>query len=108
MIDIISDAVKSDELKWLANGSEFLVEQNNLESNSSSKAKTYTSFNCSQKSLPEFANNPIDVMPGITIARLAPGQVKVLFSFLGIVPILILAILSLNKSLKIGFLKVRS
>lgn len=66
--------VKSEELKWLPNGSEFLLEGQSPDSSSSSKPQTYTSFSCSQESLPEFAKNPISAMPDITIARLGPGQ----------------------------------
>ncbi|CAN6448286.1 unnamed protein product [Victoria cruziana] len=64
--------VKSGQLQWLSNGSEFLKEQ----SDSSSKPKTYTDFSCDQRSLPEFANNAVTVQdPDIIIARLGPGQV---------------------------------
>ncbi|PSR95569.1 DNA-directed RNA polymerases I and III subunit rpac1 like [Actinidia chinensis var. chinensis] len=67
--------VKSDELIWLPNGSEFPLEAANLTSNSTSKPKTYTSFRCSQDSLPEFSENPIGLKyPDITIAKLGPGQ----------------------------------
>ncbi|KAK2640116.1 hypothetical protein Ddye_027911 [Dipteronia dyeriana] len=55
--------VKSEDLAWLPNGSEYLLEGQNPDSSSSSKPKTYTSFSCSQDSLPE-----------IIIARLGPGQ----------------------------------
>ncbi|KAL5735619.1 hypothetical protein ACOSP7_030080 [Xanthoceras sorbifolium] len=66
--------VKTQDLKWLPNGSEFVLEGQNPDSSSSSKPRTYTSFCCSQESLPEFANNPISPMQDITIARLGPGQ----------------------------------
>ncbi|KAF8414281.1 hypothetical protein HHK36_002283 [Tetracentron sinense] len=67
--------VKSDELKWLPNGSELLLATENPNSNSSSRPKTYTSFSCSQDSLPEFSNNPIGPKHhDIIIAKLGPGQ----------------------------------
>ncbi|KAJ0101669.1 hypothetical protein Patl1_03882 [Pistacia atlantica] len=66
--------VKTNELKWLPNGSELLLDSKNSDSNPTSKPRTYTSFSCSQASLPKFANNPINPMPEITIARLGPGQ----------------------------------
>lgn len=67
--------VKSDELKWLPNGSEFVLESEKLTANSTSKPKTYTSFSCSQDSLPEFAKDPIRVKhPDIILAKLGPGQ----------------------------------
>ncbi|CAI9116666.1 OLC1v1017872C2 [Oldenlandia corymbosa var. corymbosa] len=67
--------VKSEELKWLPNGSEFLLAKGNSASNQDSKQKTYTSFSCSQDSLPEFADNPIAPKHAdIIIAKLAPGQ----------------------------------
>ncbi|ERN19212.1 DNA-directed RNA polymerases I and III subunit rpac1 isoform X1 [Amborella trichopoda] len=63
--------VKSDQLKWLPGGSELPM----AAADSSSKIKTYTSFSCSQDSLPEFSNNPITpAYPDITIARLRSGQ----------------------------------
>lgn len=65
--------VKSDKLKWLPNGSEFLLE--NSASNTTSKPKTYTSFNCSQVSLPEFSKNKIaPTHDDILIDKLGPGQ----------------------------------
>nr|GMC53409.1 DNA-directed RNA polymerases I and III subunit rpac1 isoform X1 [Ipomoea batatas] len=68
-------SVKSSELKWLPNGSEFVLATENSASSSASKPKTYTSFSCSQDSLPEFSNNPIaPKYPDITIARLGAGQ----------------------------------
>ncbi|GAB4845909.1 hypothetical protein Ancab_024914 [Ancistrocladus abbreviatus] len=67
--------VKSEDLKWLPNGSEFLLATENKDPGSTSKAKTYTSFSCSQESFPEFSTNPIwPRHPDITIARLGPGQ----------------------------------
>ncbi|AEE33738.1 DNA-directed RNA polymerase family protein [Arabidopsis thaliana] len=63
--------VLTSDLKWLPNGSELLRESENK----TSKPKTYTSFSCSQDSLPEFANNPITPCDlDILIAKLAPGQ----------------------------------
>ncbi|CAK7324484.1 unnamed protein product [Dovyalis caffra] len=62
--------VYSQELKWLPNGSEFAKESENP----NSKPSTYTSFSCSQDSLPEFASNPISAMEDIIIAKLGPGQ----------------------------------
>lgn len=75
-------AVKTNELKWLPNGSELPLETK-PDSNPSSKPRTYTSFSSSQDSLPEFSNNPIRPMLDITIARLGPGQVKFLSAFSG-------------------------
>ncbi|XWS27703.1 hypothetical protein CRYUN_Cryun25bG0004000 [Craigia yunnanensis] len=67
--------VKSDELKWLPNGSELVKESRNATSDSSSKPETYTSFTCSQDTFPEFAKNPIAPKhPDIIIAKLGPGQ----------------------------------
>ncbi|KAL8142150.1 hypothetical protein V2J09_015182 [Rumex salicifolius] len=67
--------VKTDELKWLPNGSAFLLGTEKQDSASSSKPKTYTSFNNSQDSIPEFSRNPISpTHPDISIARLGPGQ----------------------------------
>ncbi|XP_009379477.2 DNA-directed RNA polymerases I and III subunit rpac1-like isoform X1 [Pyrus x bretschneideri] len=69
-------SVKSKELIWLPNGSEFPLESQDTKSESSSKQKTYTSFTCSQDSLPEFSDNPIaPTSRDIIIARLGPGQV---------------------------------
>ncbi|VVA90827.1 unnamed protein product [Arabis nemorensis] len=63
--------VLTNELKWLPHGSEFLKESGG----STSKPKTYTSFNQSQDSFPEFADNPITpTHPDILIAKLSPGQ----------------------------------
>ncbi|OMO83774.1 DNA-directed RNA polymerase, RBP11-like protein [Corchorus capsularis] len=65
--------VKSDELKWLPNGSELVKES--TPSDSASKPETYTSFSCSQETIPEFAKNPIaPKYPDIIIAKLGPGQ----------------------------------
>ncbi|KAG5383027.1 hypothetical protein IGI04_034497 [Brassica rapa subsp. trilocularis] len=69
--------VLTNELQWLPNGSEFLKETggSTSNSNSNSKPKTYTSFSCSQDSLPEFADNPITpTYLDILIAKLSPGQ----------------------------------
>ncbi|GMH05831.1 hypothetical protein Nepgr_007671 [Nepenthes gracilis] len=69
------NTVKSDELKWLPNGSEFLLATEDNDSDPAAKARTYTSFSCGQDSLPEFSVNPICARhPDITIARLGPGQ----------------------------------
>lgn len=71
--------MKSDELKWLPNGSEFLLSKNKSTSDSTAKTKTYTSFSCSQDSLPEFLNNPIAPKhDDIILAKLGPGQVCLL------------------------------
>lgn len=68
--------VKSDELKWLPGGSKFLLSPEKSNSDSGSKTKTYTSFSCSQDSLPEFSNNPIGPRhDDIILAKLGPGQV---------------------------------
>ncbi|CAJ1963847.1 unnamed protein product [Sphenostylis stenocarpa] len=65
--------VKSDKLKWLPNGSELPCED--VRSNAGSKPKTFTSFTCSQDSLPEFSGNSISVTyPDIILAKLGPGQ----------------------------------
>lgn len=67
--------VKSDELKWLPNGSEFPLATENSAAKSNFKPKTYTSFSCSQVSLPEFSKNPI--VPNhqdIILAKLGAGQ----------------------------------
>lgn len=70
-------AVKSEELKWLPNGSELLLGTEKSASGSTSKPKTYTSFTSSQDSLPELSKNPIcPTYPDITIARLGSGQVS--------------------------------
>ncbi|KAF6145115.1 hypothetical protein GIB67_013466 [Kingdonia uniflora] len=67
--------VKSNELKWLPNGSEFEMVTGSTSSDPNTKKKTYTSFSCSQDSLPEFANNPITPKhEDIIISKLGPGQ----------------------------------
>ncbi|KAK6934626.1 DNA-directed RNA polymerase, RpoA/D/Rpb3-type [Dillenia turbinata] len=67
--------VKSDELKWLPNGSEFVLATEKQGSNSTAKPKTYTSFTCSQDTMPEFSSNPISPKyPDIILAKLGPGQ----------------------------------
>ncbi|KAF3453289.1 hypothetical protein FNV43_RR03729 [Rhamnella rubrinervis] len=66
--------VKSNELKWLPNGSEFPLVVEGSNQGSSSKPKTYTSFACSQKSLPEFSDHSIGAMEEIIISKLGPGQ----------------------------------
>lgn len=68
-------SVKSGDLKWLPDGSEFELDTEKPASTSDSKPRTYTSFSCSQKSLPEFSNIPIaPTHHDITLARLGPGQ----------------------------------
>ncbi|QCD78199.1 DNA-directed RNA polymerases I and III subunit RPAC1-like [Vigna unguiculata] len=65
--------VKSDKLKWLPNGSELPCED--VKPNTSSKPKTFTSFTCSQNSLPGFPSNSIDLTDSdIILAKLGPGQ----------------------------------
>lgn len=72
----LKNAVKSSELKWLPDGSEFVLGPEKPSQDSTSKPKTYTSFNCSQKSLPEFSNDPIAPKhDDIVIAKLGVGQV---------------------------------
>ncbi|XP_057765418.1 uncharacterized protein LOC130986144 [Salvia miltiorrhiza] len=67
--------VKSDELKWLPNGSEFVLSAEKSNPDSTAKAKTYTSFSSSQDSLPEFVNNPIAPKhDDIILAKLGPKQ----------------------------------
>ncbi|CAH8348795.1 unnamed protein product [Eruca vesicaria subsp. sativa] len=67
--------VLTKDLEWLPNGSEFLKETGGSTSTSTTKPKTYTSFSCSQDSLPEFADNPITPSYlDILIAKLSPGQ----------------------------------
>lgn len=69
-----TNAVKSDKLKWLPNGSELPCED--VKPNAGSKPKTFTSFTCSQDSLPEFSNNSIGLTySDIILAKLGPGQV---------------------------------
>ncbi|AAB71974.1 RNA polymerase subunit (isoform B) [Arabidopsis thaliana] len=63
--------VLTSELKWLPNGSELIKESGG----STTTPKTYTSFNHSQDSFPEFAENPIrPTLKDILIAKLGPGQ----------------------------------
>lgn len=72
--------MKSDALKWLPNGSELIAD--NTKTNADSKAKTFTSFSCSQSSLPGFSKKPI--APNnldIILAKLGPGQVTPPSSF---------------------------
>lgn len=67
--------VKSKELKWLPNGSEFPLATETSASKSPSKPKTYTSFSSSQDSLPEFSEKPISPCHhDIILAKLGPGQ----------------------------------
>ncbi|GAB2245965.1 hypothetical protein Droror1_Dr00001458 [Drosera rotundifolia] len=68
--------VESKEMEWLPNGSVFPLSSERQDSSSStSEQKTYTSFSCSQATMPEFASNPICLTHGhIPIARLGPGQ----------------------------------
>lgn len=66
--------MKSDELKWLPNGSELPCEDD--KPIGGSKPKTFTSFTCSQDSLPEFSSNPLGLTySDIILAKLGPGQV---------------------------------
>lgn len=77
----MGNAVKSEELKWLPNGSEFVLATETSTSNLTSKPKTYTSFTCSQESMPEFRGKAIAPFHSdITIAKIGPGQVMVHFS----------------------------
>ncbi|KAG6465977.1 DNA-directed RNA polymerases I and III subunit RPAC1-like [Zingiber officinale] len=63
--------VKSDHLKWLPNGSELEI----ATLDKSSKVKSYTSFSCSQNSLPEISKKPLGVKhDDIILAKLGPGQ----------------------------------
>ncbi|XP_004498147.1 uncharacterized protein [Cicer arietinum] len=65
--------VKSDELKWLPNGSDLIADD--TKPNAGSKPKTFTSFSCSQDSLPEFSKKPLGpTNPDIILAKLGPGQ----------------------------------
>ncbi|KAH7430131.1 hypothetical protein KP509_09G085100 [Ceratopteris richardii] len=58
--------VKSEQLQWLPNGSEYQIEKT---------SKTYTSFSCSQETLPALKDNPIaSRYPDIILAKLRPGQ----------------------------------
>lgn len=75
--------MKSDELKWLPNGSELIAED--AKPNAGSKPKTFTSFSCSQDSLPEFSSNPLGPKEEnlkIILAKLGPGQVTLFSLFL--------------------------
>ncbi|PKU81742.1 DNA-directed RNA polymerases I and III subunit rpac1 [Dendrobium catenatum] len=63
--------VKSDQLKWLPNGSELLMES----PNPSTKPRSFTSFSCSQASLPQISGMPIGMKHrDIIITQLGPGQ----------------------------------
>ncbi|CAA0815398.1 RNA polymerase I subunit 43 [Striga hermonthica] len=67
--------VTTNDLEWLPNGSEFVLSTQNPTPDSNTKTQTYTSFNCSQASFPEFVNNPIGPKDkDILIAKLGPGQ----------------------------------
>lgn len=67
--------VKSSELKWLPNGSEFLQSTEKSNPDSTSNTKTYTSFSSSQDSLPEFVDKPIAPKhDDIILSKLGPGQ----------------------------------
>lgn len=64
--------MKSDQLKWLPNGSELEM----APPNQSAKPKSCTSFSCSQDSMPEFSKKPPGVKhEDIVIDKLGPGQV---------------------------------
>lgn len=77
MMVLLLTAVKSKELKWLPNGSEFQLATETSASKSPSKPKTYTSFSSSQDSLPELSEKPISPCHhDIILAKLGPGQVK--------------------------------
>ena len=68
----VDNSVKSEQLKWLPNGSELLMSSHTP----TAKPKGYTSFSCNQDSLPEFSKNPPGVKHGDTIiSKLGPGQV---------------------------------
>ncbi|CAA2972185.1 DNA-directed RNA polymerases I and III subunit rpac1-like isoform X2 [Olea europaea var. sylvestris] len=67
--------VLSNELQWLPRGSELALSTEKPAVDPTSRPRTYTSFNCSQDSLPEFSNNPIGPKHAdIIIAKLGPGQ----------------------------------
>ncbi|KAK7255364.1 hypothetical protein RIF29_28773 [Crotalaria pallida] len=67
--------LKSDELEWLPNGSALPAEDSKAKQNVDSKPKTFTSFSCSQDSLPEFSSNPPrPTYLDIKLARLGAGQ----------------------------------
>ena len=64
-------AVRSDQLQWLPNGSEFEVPS------ADKGKKTYTSFSCSQDTILPLKKNPIiPRYPDIILAKLRPGQVS--------------------------------
>lgn len=74
---MILNIVKSNELKWLPNGSELIKVSGSSTLNSTSKPETYTSFTRSQEIMPEFANSQIGPKhPDIIISKLGPGQVR--------------------------------
>lgn len=74
------DIVLSNELQWLPRGSELTLSTEKPDVDPTSRPRTYTSFNCSQDSLPEFSNNPIGPKhDDIIIAKLGPGQVGIEF-----------------------------
>lgn len=63
--------VRSDQLQWLPNGSELLMES----SNPSTKPRSFTSFFCSQSTLPQISAKPIGMKHrDIIITKLGPGQ----------------------------------
>ncbi|PKA45703.1 DNA-directed RNA polymerase II subunit RPB3-A [Apostasia shenzhenica] len=63
--------VTSDQLQWLPNGSELLMERSCLQD----KPRSFTSFSCSQASLPHFTENPVRMKHhDMVIARLGSGQ----------------------------------
>lgn len=66
-------------MKWLPNGSDLIADD--TKPNAGSKPKTFTSFSCSQDSLPEFSKKPLGpTNPDIILAKLGPGQVILLHS----------------------------
>ncbi|KAL9267732.1 DNA-directed RNA polymerases I and III subunit RPAC1-like protein [Drosera capensis] len=69
-------SVESKEMEWLPNGSALPLSSERQDSSSTtSEQKTYTSFSCSQATMPEFASNPICLThEHFPIARLGPGQ----------------------------------
>ncbi len=98
--DAMNYAVHAKDLEWLPEGSQFELESGDPNSNSTSgQKKTYTSFTCSQDSLPEFSNNPIGFkapLDNIIISKLGPGQVTlppapIFFSFSFYFLVLVLA-----------------
>uniref|UniRef100_A0A7N0U229 DNA-directed RNA polymerases I and III subunit RPAC1 n=1 Tax=Kalanchoe fedtschenkoi TaxID=63787 RepID=A0A7N0U229_KALFE len=67
--------VKSDQLEWLPNGSEFMQFHYLPTARSTSKQQTCTAFTCDQSSLPDFPNSNAQlVVPGIIIAKLGLGE----------------------------------